>query len=80
MYIINGVRPLNCREFLDISQQRWISHSARFRNKNALDVYKYTRVCEYILSDEIESRQRNQTADEKCTIVSDLLPITLLLY
>jgi len=42
MYNTNGVR--DCRELLEISQQRNISVTERFRTENALDVWKHIRV------------------------------------
>jgi len=46
----NGVR--DCRELLEIRQQRQISQTERLRSENALDVWKHIRVWEYIFYDE----------------------------
>jgi len=50
MYNNNGFR--DCRDHLEISQQRKISQAKRFRIKNALDGWKHIRVWEYIFYDE----------------------------
>jgi len=48
MYSTNGLRA--SRELLEISQQREIPLSERFRTKNAFDVWKRVRVWEYTFS------------------------------
>jgi len=45
-YNTNGIR--DCEKLLEISQQRKISQTEKFRNKNALDVWKHIHVWEYI--------------------------------
>ena len=44
IYNINDVRP-ECREFLEISQQRQVSQTERFCTENALNVWKH--ICKY---------------------------------
>jgi len=51
MYNINDFR-LDCRELLEISQQRYISQIERFRAKSAFDVWKHRFVWKYIFYDE----------------------------
>jgi len=46
----NDVR--DCRELLEISQQRHISQTEGFLIENALDVSKHIHVWEYIFYDE----------------------------
>ena len=48
MYSTNGLR--DSRELLEISQQREIPLTERFRTKNAFDVWKRVRVWEYTFS------------------------------
>jgi len=43
MYNTNGVR--DCRELLEIIQQRWIYQTEIFRTKNALNVWKHIHTC-----------------------------------
>ena len=46
----NGAR--DCKEFLDINQQRDISQTERFRSKNAFEGWKHIRMREHIFYDQ----------------------------
>jgi len=50
MYNINGVR-LDCKELLEISQQRWVSQTENFRAENR-STFGSTYECEHIFCDE----------------------------
>jgi len=71
----------DCRELLEISQQRKISQTERFRTKNALDVWKHIRVCESTFSTmkQVKSKNRNRMADEALDDRLRLAPLTLVL-
>jgi len=64
MHNTNGVRP-DCRELLEISQQRQISETEIFCTINALDVWKIY-VCNSTVSKmkQVKSKNRNRMADE----------------
>ena len=64
MHNTNGVRP-DCRELLEISQQRQISETEIFCTINALDVWKIY-VCNSKVSKmkQVKSKNRNRMADE----------------
>ena len=64
MHNTNGVRQ-DCRDFLEISQQRCISETERFCPINALDVWK-TYVCKSAVSkmNQVKSKDRNRMAVE----------------
>ena len=64
MHNTNGVRP-DCRELLEISQQRQISETKIFCTINALDVWK-TYVCKSTVSKmkQVKSTNKNRMADE----------------
>ena len=64
MHNTNGVRP-DCRELLEISQQRQISENKIFCTINALDVWK-TYVCKSTVSKmkQVKSRNRHRMEDE----------------
>jgi len=64
MHNTNGVRP-DCRELLEISQQRHISETKIFCTINALDIWK-TYVCKSTVSKmkQVKSKNRNRMADE----------------
>jgi len=77
MYNTTGIR--DCKELREISQQRKVSQTARFRTKNALDVCKCMRVWEYIFYDEKSNLKTEIVWHTKhWTIDSDMLPLTLL--
>jgi len=64
MHNTNGVRP-DCRELLEICQQRQISEIKIFCTINALDVWK-TYVSKSTVSKmkQVKSKNRNRMADE----------------
>jgi len=64
MHNTNGVRP-DCRELLEINQQRQISETKIFCTTNVLDVWK-TYVCKSKVSKmkQVKSKNRNRMADE----------------
>jgi len=72
----NGVTDF--MKLLEITQQRWISQTERFRTKNALEVWNSIRVWEYVyflrwsksnLKTKIEWRTINTG---QCAVVADL--------
>ena len=64
MHNTNGVRP-DCRELLEISQQKQVSETKIFCTINASDVWK-TYVCKSTVSKmkEVKSTNKNRMADE----------------
>jgi len=64
-YNSNGIR--DCKELLEISQQKYISQTERFRTKYALDVWKHIGLqymCEstyifYVEASQIYNKNRN---------------------
>ena len=77
MHNTNGVRP-DCRELLEISQQKQISETKIFCTINALDVWK-TYVCKSTVSKmkQVKSKNRNRKTDK--TEIADLLILVSLL-
>jgi len=64
MHNTNGVRP-DCRELLEVSQQRQISETERFRTVNALIVWKtYVYKSAMFKIKQVKSKNRNRMADE----------------
>ena len=78
IYNANGVR--DCRELLEIRQQRKISQTERFRSKNAL-IFGSIYVCESTFStmEYIESKNRSRMAAETLDDSLRLAPLTLVL-
>ena len=64
MHNTSGVGP-DCRELLEISQQRQVSETKMFCTINALDVWK-THVCKSTVAkmEQVKSKNRNRMADE----------------
>jgi len=63
---INGFG--DCRELREISQQRYVSQTERFRTKNALDVWKHMRVWKYVIYDEASQIWKEKSNGRRRTV------------